>query len=126
MYHKILSLKEKHSYDVSIAHVNYNTSPISSKSHSLCLKLSKKNRHPFYCKSVFLDTKSNFENNARRLRYDFFKSIAQHEGYDNILIAHTKDDLIETLYMRNSDSSDFSILPFNRSQKLYKIIERNS
>ena len=120
MYHKILNSKDRHSYDIGLAHVNYNTSPISSKAYLLCLELAKNNNHPFYGKSVSLDTNNDFENNARNLRYSFFKSITEREGYDYILIAHTRDDLIETLYMRSGVSNDFSSLPFNRSQDLYK------
>jgi len=120
MYHEILKAKKKYSYDIGIAHINYNTSSVSHKSYLLCRDLAKSNQHPFYTRSVHLNTNDNFENNARNLRYSFFESIASHDEYDYILIAHTKDDLIETLYMRDGESNDFSSLPFNRSQYLYK------
>ena len=120
MYHEILKSKEKYSYDIGIAHINYNTSSISQKSFLLCRDLAKHSYISFYTRSVHLDTSDNFENNARNLRYSFFESIANYDGYDYILIAHTKDDLVETLYMRDGESNDFTSMPFNRSQYLYK------
>jgi len=114
MYHTISKEFKKKSFNLGIAHVNYNTSAISRKSMQLCKALSIKNKHSFYLKEVKLDTKSNFENNARTLRYDFFNSIMKSENYDYILTAHHKDDLIETLYMQNTNIDDYSSIPLNQ------------
>ena len=111
MYHTLSKEFKKKSFNLGLAHVNYNTSPISKKSMKLCKTLSINNRHPFYLKEVKLDVKSNFENNARTLRYNFFNSIMKSENYDYILTAHNKDDLIETLYMQNTNIDDYSSIP---------------
>ena len=36
------------------------------------------------------------------------------ENYDYILTAHNKDDLIETLYMQNTNIDDYSSIPLNQ------------
>jgi len=114
MYHLFLENSRKNLFQIGLAHVNYNTSSTSNKSMELCKKLSIENNHSFYIKEVNLNTKSNFENNARIIRYNFFNSIMKNENYDYILTAHNKDDLIETLYMQNTDSEDYSSIPFNQ------------
>lgn len=114
MYHSLLKSCDLNSIQIGLAHVNYNTSSNSIKSMELCRALSQKNNHAFYFKNVKLNTESNFENNARVLRYSFFNSIMKREEYDYILTAHNKNDLIETLYMQNVDVGDYSSIPFNQ------------
>ena len=114
MYHLFLKSFRKNLFEIGLAHVNYNTSSTSNKSMKLCKKLSIKNNHSFYVKEVNLRTESNFENNARTIRYNFFNSIMKNENYDYILTAHNKDDLIETLYMQNTNRDDYSSIPFNQ------------
>jgi len=114
MYHTLSKEFNQKSFIIGLAHVNYNTSTISKKSMELCKSLSIKHNHPFYLKEVKLDTKSNFENNARTLRYNFFNSIMKTENYDYILTAHNEDDLVETLYMQNTNIDDYSSIPLNQ------------
>jgi len=40
------------------------------------------------------------------------------EKYNYILTAHNKDDLVETLYMQNTDNKDYSSIPFNQQNNL--------
>ena len=112
MYHQIKDISIEKGFSVAIAHVNYNTSDSSKQCAELCRNLALENNHPFYIKDVKLDP-SNFEHNAREVRYKFFHSIKEKERYDYILTAHNRDDLIETLYMQNISSNDFSAIPLN-------------
>lgn len=43
---------------------------------------------------------SNFEQNARNFRYEFFENIIDKEGYDVLLTAHQLNDSLEWLLMR--------------------------
>ena len=43
-----------------------------------------------------LNVTGNFQSWARKVRYDFFSEIINKGGYDALLTAHQKDDLIET------------------------------
>ena len=113
LYHQLNFLSLKNNFQIGIAHVNYNTSSNSLKSMELCKKLAKNNNNPLYIRKVKLDP-YNFEHNAREIRYSFFNSIKEVEKYDFILTAHHRDDLIETLYMQNSSSDDYSCIPLNQ------------
>ena len=113
MYHQMKDISIEKGFSVAIAHVNYNTSDYSRRCTELCRNLALENNHPFYIKDVKLDP-SNFEHNAREVRYKFFHSIKEKERYDYILTAHNRDDLIETLYMQNISSNDFSAIPLNQ------------
>ena len=42
----------------------------------------------------------NLEATARRLRYDFLRRVAEQQGAEMVLTAHTRDDQVETVLMR--------------------------
>ena len=42
----------------------------------------------------------NFQAAARDARYDFFKEVCEERKLDEVLVAHQKDDLIETYLIR--------------------------
>lgn len=102
-----LLLENNISFDV--AHINYHLrkeSDSEEKSlHTLCDKLNIK----IYIKSVYFDkSKSkNIENWAREERYNFFESIYKiNKFYEATLIAHNKDDLIETYLIQKKRNSN--------------------
>lgn len=43
---------------------------------------------------------SNFEHNARVVRYEFFKNLCLNEGYENVLLAHQLNDRLEWFLMQ--------------------------
>lgn len=47
----------------------------------------------------------NIQKHARAARYGFFKSMAEAHGYSGIYIAHTKDDQLETFWLRLAHGS---------------------
>lgn len=61
----------------------------------LCAQYEKK----FFLKSAET-IESNFEANARKLRYDFFKNIIEKNGYTNLLTAHQLNDRLEWFFMQ--------------------------
>ena len=115
MYHLIASKSYLKSLDMAIVHVNYNTSEHSIDAYHLCRELAIKNKHKFYYKSVKISSDKNFENEARIIRYNLFQSIAIIDKYDHILVGHNKNDLIETLWMKNYPSDDYASIPFSRN-----------
>ena len=44
--------------------------------------------------------KRNFEAEARKFRYDYFETLIERYGYDNLLTAHQLDDRLEWMLMR--------------------------
>ena len=49
--------------------------------------------------SIAKETKRGLEETGRKIRYDFFKEIAQKEKIDKIVVAHNKNDNAETVIM---------------------------
>lgn len=65
---------------------------------------------------------SNFQSQARKIRYDFFIEISQKYNTNKILIAHHLDDFLETSYSQfqsNSKNLFYGI----REKSIYKNIE---
>ena len=117
MYHLIASKTYLKLLDIAIVHVNYNTSSHSINAYHLCKKLAIKNKHKFYYKSVKISSDKNFENEARKIRYNLFESISIIDKFDHILVGHNKNDLIETLLMKNYPSDDYASIPFSINEE---------
>ena len=92
-----LLLREKIPFD--IAHVNYHTRAQSSDEADYARTLAER-----YGKRCFVHDAapigSNFEAEARRVRYTFFESLIAEHGYDTLLTAHQLDDRLEWLFMQ--------------------------
>lgn len=93
-----LLLKEQHK-SIIVAHVNYQKRK-EAYLDALCIKeyLKDKENVIFEERIIGLDeyNKTNFEAEARTLRYDFFISLANKYQVEAIYVAHHRDDFIET------------------------------
>jgi tRNA(Ile)-lysidine synthase len=87
--------------DFDIAIVDYNLREQSKEEVAYAKELAKKYGKKIFIKSVSLQ-KSNFEANARKVRYEFFEEIIKKEGYSNLLTAHQLDDKLEWFFMQLS------------------------
>lgn len=92
-------LKEK--FNFVVAHVNYHKRDVSNFEEQEMKRVCAE--HNVDCH--VLDTSSlavqgNFQDWARRVRYDFFQKVAESEKADAILVAHHLDDLLETYLMQ--------------------------
>jgi tRNA(Ile)-lysidine synthase len=94
-----LLIEQKISFDIAI--VNYNQRPQSQEELHHAKALAK--AHKRFCHHIDAPPfKSNFEAKARDFRYQFFESLIQIEGYDNLITAHQLDDQLEWFLMRLS------------------------
>ncbi len=98
----------KNNYDFVVAHVNYNKRKESLEEEIFLEQLCKNNDIAFEKKSIKKYSKKNFQEEARNIRYDFFKKIADKYKTKYILTAHHGDDLVETILMRITRGSVFS------------------
>lgn len=94
-----MALKEK--FNFVVAHVNYHKRDISNFEEQEMKRACAE--HNIVCH--VLDTSSlvvqgNFQDWARRIRYEFFQKVAKIEKADAILVAHHMDDLLETYLMQ--------------------------
>lgn len=85
--------------DFDIAIVNYGVRKEAKKEIKYAKKLAKKyNKHIFILDAPKI--KSNFENNARQIRYEFFERIILTYNYDTLLLAHQLNDRLEWFLMQ--------------------------
>ena len=84
-------------FDLAI--VDYNVRAQSKDEVASARDLAAKFNKQIYVKSVQLG-ESNFEHEARAVRYDFFAEICREQGYENLILAHQFDDKFEWFLMQ--------------------------
>ena len=84
-------------FDLAI--VDYNVRAQSKDEIASAQQLAAKFNKQIYVKSVHLGA-SNFEHEARAVRYDFFAQICRERGYENLILAHQFDDKFEWFLMQ--------------------------
>lgn len=85
--------------------VNYNKRQNSDYDVSLVENYCKLHNIKYYVynvdKKIYKTTKiDNFQSFARKIRYEFFKEVAQIEKNNKLLVAHNLNDHLETAYMQ--------------------------
>lgn len=85
--------------DFDIALVNYRTRTDSDKEAAHAEALASKYGKACYIKEISLP-RTNFEHEARKVRYAFFEEIIHKQGYDNLLTAHHLGDRLEWFLMQ--------------------------
>ncbi len=106
LLHCLNGLRKKHRLKLFIAHVNHNLrAGQSDAEEAFVCKLSVDLKIPFYRCSVPTaliagKEKLSLEEAARNLRYNFFANICHIHKIKKIVLAHTKDDQVETIIMR--------------------------
>jgi len=100
------SIKKEFGINLFCAHLNHQLRGVESDCDERYVKrLTKKHRIPLLIESRNVtkfakDKKFSLEQAARKLRYDFLLQTAKKIGADKIAMGHTKDDQVETLFMR--------------------------
>lgn len=98
----------KFNLNIILAHVNHKQRLDSEKEFKEIKKLAHDLQYPFEGYVMIETENTNFHDNARKQRYDFFQSVAQKHNANKIILAHHIDDQIETILMRLTRGSSFS------------------
>jgi tRNA(Ile)-lysidine synthase len=85
------------SFDLAI--VDYNMRKESKDEVLYAKELAQKFNKKIFIKEVRLED-TNFEANARNLRYDFFDETIEYNNYDNLITAHQLNDKMEWFLMQ--------------------------
>lgn len=95
------SLYKDH-YRVIVAHVNYHYRYDSDEDYKLVRDYCQKYSIPFYYREFFPDDycQGNFEDKARKLRYQFYLELYTKYHCDGVILGHHLDDQLETIYMQ--------------------------
>lgn len=86
---------------VVIAHVNYQKRETAKRDMEGVLAFAQKYQIPCFVMEVEkYKEKTNFQSQARELRYRFFAQIVKENDCEGVLVAHHMDDVLETYIMQ--------------------------
>jgi len=109
----LFDLLLSNSYVFAVCFCNFHLRKESEKEEEKIKYICKKENIPLFILEVYKNNNENEEARARRVRYEFFFKTAKENGYKNILIAHNKDDLIETYLLQKERNSIVSYYGLN-------------
>ena len=93
----LLDIGLKAGLNISVAHVNYQLRNEESERESFIVKqYCLENKLNFYYKEAKINLLKNLQNEARKVRYQFFNDLAEENKMDYILTAHHQNDNHET------------------------------
>lgn len=116
----LLNSLNKLGYKCICAHVNHNVRKESVKEYKFVENYCKENNIIFEGMEIKKYNKDNFHNEARSIRYDFFRKIVKKYDALYLATAHHGDDLIETILMKISRGSNLNgYKGFSAKEKIY-------
>ncbi|CAC13953.1 conserved hypothetical protein [Mycoplasmopsis pulmonis] len=90
-------------HDIVVAHVNYNKRNSSKRDQKIVEDYCFKNNIKLEILNLTdYEVKGNFHDWARKKRFDFFKLVYEKYNCDEILLAHHKDDFVETFLIQKN------------------------
>ena len=101
----VTSLKSSKNLEIICAHVNHNKRLASEQEKEMVNDYCKKNNIIFEYTKFDNYAKGNFQEIARKKRYEFFEKTLKKYGAHILMTAHHGDDLAETILMRISRGS---------------------
>ena len=99
---------DSRNFKLICAHVNHKMRPESDMEYLEVKKYCEKNKIIFEGYEILEYHSDNFHNEARVIRYDFFKSLVKKYHAKYLATAHHGDDLMETILMRIARGSNLS------------------
>ena len=102
----LLDMMKKENYNFVVAHVNYHKRKESNFEEQSLRKYCESNGlECFVLDTSLFKATGNFQDWARKVRYEFFKKVLIENKCDAVVVAHQEDDLIETYLMQKSKKS---------------------
>ncbi len=87
---------------IEVAHVNHQKRETAKRDENIVRAYCRKYKIPFHLYNLPHNDSGNFQAYARIERYKFFNKLCKKKNLDAVLIAHHKDDLIETYLMQTN------------------------
>lgn len=89
--------------NIVVAFVNYNIRQQAIQEQNYVLEFCKENQIPCEILSINIDkSKGNFQDLARKSRYEFFAKVYKKYNCNYLLTGHHKDDFIETVMLQKN------------------------
>ncbi|ATZ21197.1 tRNA lysidine(34) synthetase TilS [Mesoplasma coleopterae] len=108
--------------DLVVCHVNYNFRNDSDNDQKIVEEFCAKNNlklEKLVIEQDYSLLKENFESWARKTRYDFFVEVSKKHNIKNVLIAHNRNDLVETFLLQQERKSFVKHYGLNKTS-IYK------
>lgn len=93
-------LKKKYDIKIICAHVNHNVRKESKSEQEFLKQYCYEHNIVFEHMKIEESIDDNFENHARKIRYNYFEKIIDKYNSNYLMTAHHGDDLMETILMR--------------------------
>ncbi len=107
LLYMLLELRQTMSLKIICAHVNHGIRPESKDEEAFVANFCKKNTIEFVGHKITKYHDDNFQNEARKIRYNFFRAVVSNYQAQYLCTAHHGDDLMETILMRLIRGSTF-------------------
>lgn len=104
LHYLINNYKDK----IIVAHINHNVRKQSNTEELFLSNYCKDNNITFECMKITEYKENNFENEARKKRYKFYKEILTKYNSSYLFLAHHADDLMETIIMKITRGSNIN------------------
>lgn len=104
LHYLITNYKDK----IICTHINHKVRKQSDEEEIFLKNYCKKYNIIFECMTIDSYNENNFENEARKKRYNFYEQILKKYNSKNLLLAHHADDLIETVLMKITRGSNIN------------------
>ena len=102
-------LKSKHGYSILAAHVNYSLREDDSQlDEQFVRKFCFDRNISLVVKNVNIKSKSNVENHAREIRFEYFNNLRKLYKIQKIALGHNREDQVETLLFRMFRGSGYT------------------
>lgn len=101
---------------LAVCHVNYHMRKSADRDELIVKNYCQKNNLNFFLKNCFFDdkNKNNFQDWARKKRYDFMLEIAKKFKCNTILIGHHLNDFVESALIQIQKKSKTLFLGINK------------
>lgn len=118
----LLNMMKNEKFNLVVAHVNYHKRKESDFEEAGLRKYCEHNNlELFVLDTKNLEHKGNFQDWARRIRYEFFKKVIQETKSDCLVVAHQQDDNIETYLMQKEKKAFVSWYGIKESTTIFDI-----
>lgn len=102
----LLNILQKKTNKIIVCHINHNVRKESIEEEEYITKYCKDNNLILEKMTIKNYQENNFENEARKKRYNFYEEILKKYNSSALFLAHHGDDLIETVLMKIARGSN--------------------